>query len=161
MVDELENLIRESYQELPFRVNQKRFAMDLIQVPRLIFQDARVFIQNCASAGSNFLAELYGTEYKSTDFKVFKQDLPNEKNMVCILLPALEDFSSLDYCSAFVVAYSQTNGVIADMELYAIVESNYGWRRIVKYDSGDHSEYVCRAEEKLTDNIHLISALIK
>lgn len=157
VIDELQKLVQENYNALPFEVNQKRYEIDLIQIPRLIFQDSSSFIKNCSTMGTNYLAELYRNEYSVSDFHIFQWDLQSEKHMISILLPPLEDFSSLDYCSSFIVLYTLKNDIVEAMTLYAIVESNYGWRRIVKFDSGDHSEFVCRAEEQFIDNIQIIS----
>ena len=156
MSDVLKEMLLKSYQDLPFELNQKRYTMDMIQFPRAFFHDASDFIRNCTSVGASFIAALYGEEYQASDFNILQKSLEDEKFMLCIQLPLSEDFSSLDSCSAFVILYSLNKGVIASPALYAVVESNYGWRRIVHYTSEDHNEFICSANESIIANLELI-----
>lgn len=156
MSDALKEMLMKSYQDLPFELNQKRYTMDMVQFPRAFFYDTADFIRNCTSVGASFIAALYGEEYQASDFNILQRPMGNEKFMLCIQLPLSEDFSSLDSCSAFVILYSLNKGAVASPALYAVVESNYGWRRIVQYTSADNSKFVCRAEESIIENLELI-----
>ena len=167
-IDEmLQNLLRESEQQLPYRPNSVRKDLDFRHIPQMIYSDPCVFLKNCISGKEEYICCLFNCYYAKynpvyypddpkvftpEDFRIFLKEIDDKKRILFISLPE-EFMGSSEYCTAYVLAYWLYDSKITDLQFFTIEDTSYGRKTIGFISNNLEHKRIERSTGKLDDDI--------
>ena len=170
-VDEmLQNLLRESEQQLPYRPNTVRKDLDFSYIPQMVYSDPCIFLKNCIRNKEKYICSLfncYYTKYNPVyypddpkvftpgDFRIFLKEIDDKKRILLLSLPE-EFMGSSEYCAAYVLTYWLDDSKLTGLQFFTIEDTSYGWKTIGLISNNLERKRIARSSGKLDEDIRLI-----
>lgn len=170
-IDEmLQNLLRESQQQLPYRLNTVRRDLDFTHIPQMLYADPYLFLENCINGKEEYICSLFHCCYSKYnpvyypddskvftpgEFRVFLKEIDDNKRILLISLPD-EFMGSSEYCTAYVLAYRLDGSKITDLQFFTIEDTPYGWKTIGSVSDNLEHKRIARSTGKLDEDIELV-----
>lgn len=170
IMNDLYKALQEAERNLPFKPNKVRSILDFQILPRTIYSDAKVFINNCMTDHEKFICSLFNQYYElinpsryplspksfhEDEFVVHLKKVSPGKNLIQISLPS-EFAESMEFCTAYVITYETAGTSIYNERFFGIMDSMYGWKQLVYISPSYEHTYLGHCTENIERDISTI-----